>query len=191
MNVRLHTPFFLLLVILNLGNFPSFAQQSEDDYTDLIHQRLGGEREVGVQSGFVDILTDEHAIEVEFAGKWKQSIGQALWYGLQTGKKPGIVLIKERNYDNKYIIQLGSALQYGDLTQQINVWVWPDDFRGASTTNQPPESYGTPHQRITEKSYWLTTSSKIRHNSSCMYFKKTRGVYCEKEEGVACKKCGG
>lgn len=41
----------------------------------------------------VDCLTLTHAVEFDFANKWAESIGQALHYGLMTGKKPMIVLI--------------------------------------------------------------------------------------------------
>lgn len=95
------------------------AQKYESDYTDLIQCQLGGEREFSVTSGYVDLLTDKLAIEVEFANKWKQSIGQALWYGLQTNRLPAIVLIKREPKDQKYVIQLGSALNYAGLGDKI------------------------------------------------------------------------
>lgn len=41
----------------------------------------------------VDCLTDTHAVEFDFANKWHESIGQALHYGVMTGKKPKVVLI--------------------------------------------------------------------------------------------------
>jgi len=43
----------------------------------------------------VDCLTEEHAIEFEFAEDWAQAIGQARFYAVSTRKKPGIVLIIE------------------------------------------------------------------------------------------------
>ena len=44
----------------------------------------------------VDCLTDEFAIEFDFANKWAESIGQALHYQLMTGKKAKVVLILEK-----------------------------------------------------------------------------------------------
>ena len=41
----------------------------------------------------VDCLTKTHAVEFDFANKWHESIGQALHYGIMTGKKPMVVLI--------------------------------------------------------------------------------------------------
>ena len=49
-----------------------------------------------------DILTDTHAIEVDFADKWAEAIGQSLNYAMQTGKKAGIVLVlKERGNEKR------------------------------------------------------------------------------------------
>ena len=41
-----------------------------------------------------DILTDTHAIEVDFADKWAEAIGESLNYAIQTGKKADIVLVE-------------------------------------------------------------------------------------------------
>lgn len=43
----------------------------------------------------VDCLTDEHAVEFDFANKWAESIGQAEHYAHMTGKKGKVVLILE------------------------------------------------------------------------------------------------
>jgi len=49
-----------------------------------------------------DCLTSTHAIEFDFGSKWAESIGQALYYSIQTGKKAGVVLILEKQKDYKY-----------------------------------------------------------------------------------------
>ena len=51
----------------------------------------------------VDVLTEEYAIEVEWSSKWAEAIGQSLYYGIATNRKPAIILlvkdpIKERKY---------------------------------------------------------------------------------------------
>jgi hypothetical protein len=42
-----------------------------------------------------------------------------------------------------------------------------------------------------EGKYWLTTSSGIRHNESCKYYQTSKGRVCGKDDGRACKICGG
>ena len=50
----------------------------------------------------VDCLTKKEAVEFDFANKWHESIGQALHYGIMTGKKPMVVLILENQEQMKY-----------------------------------------------------------------------------------------
>ncbi len=169
--------FLLLALMTNLT-----AQSYEWNYRDSIQVILGGTVEYPVESGRVDILTDEYAIEVEFANKWKDAIGQALWYGLQTNRQPAIVLVKKTKADYKYVIQLGSALNYAKL--DIKVWIWPDDF-----TDREPATYNA--VPVNSGKYWMTKSSRKRHNPSCRYYKKYKGRYCENTEGTACMLCGG
>lgn len=63
----------------------------------------------------VDCLTDTHAVEVEFAGKWQEAVGQSLYYAQMTGKKPAILLIMEnRDKDMIYWLRLQTiADKYG------------------------------------------------------------------------------
>lgn len=40
--------------------------------------------------------------------------------------------------------------------------------------------------------FWLNTSSNVRHNENCEYFKNTkRGRICGPDDGKACGRCGG
>lgn len=69
----------------------------------------------------VDCLTELHAIEVEFASKWKNAIGQSLHYALMTGKKAGIALILRKESDQRYLDQLNRVIEANRLP--IRVWV--------------------------------------------------------------------
>ena len=82
--------YVLCLVLIMTLASSACAQMKEADYANIIQQHLGGQREVSVTSGRVDLVTDTFAYEIEWANKWKESKGQALWYGLQTSKQPGI-----------------------------------------------------------------------------------------------------
>lgn len=46
-------------------------------------------------------------------------------------------------------------------------------------------------EMASELTHWLTTSSGVRHNKSCRYYKNSKGRMCTENEGRACKKCGG
>ena len=66
-----------------------------------------------------DCLTKTHAVEFDFASKWAESVGQALYYAIVTGLKPGIVLILANpQKEQKYLARVNSvAKKYG-----ITVW---------------------------------------------------------------------
>lgn len=66
----------------------------------------------------VDCLTCEYAIEFDFAEKWAEAVGQALYYGLKTGKRPGIVLIMEKGKDLRHLKRLES------LAEQYDIKIW-------------------------------------------------------------------
>lgn len=40
-------------------------------------------------------------------------------------------------------------------------------------------------------SYWISSSSDTRHNSTCRWFKKSKGKYGSATTGTSCKSCGG
>lgn len=50
----------------------------------------------------VDCMTKDYAIEFDFAKKWAESIGQALYYSKLTGKVPAVVLILTSPTDYRY-----------------------------------------------------------------------------------------
>lgn len=50
----------------------------------------------------VDCLTDEFAIEFDFAQKWAEALGQSLHYAYMTGRTPGIYLILESGKDMRF-----------------------------------------------------------------------------------------
>ena len=67
---------------------------TESSYQDEYAKKLGGKTEVTIPDGTrCDILADTHAIEVDFADKWAEAVGQSLNYAMQTGKKASIVLV--------------------------------------------------------------------------------------------------
>jgi len=60
----------------------------------------------------IDILTPEYAIEVDYAKKWAEAIGQALYYARCTGRYPAILLIvRADGSDDKYVRRLHKALE--------------------------------------------------------------------------------
>lgn len=65
----------------------------ERDWADALAAHLGGQTEVVIELGRVDVVTPSQAIEVDWAAKWKEGLGQATYYGHATGKRPVVALI--------------------------------------------------------------------------------------------------
>ena len=101
--------FFLLLAL------PLFGKQSERYYQEKFAREIGGQVEVVMKDGTrCDILTATHAIEVDFAKKWAEAIGQSLNYALHTGKRPAVALIVLSPSDNKYVERVRKiSTEYG------------------------------------------------------------------------------
>jgi len=119
--------FFLLFILLACPARTNAAHKHlEKWYQKKWCDAHNGEMEVIMPDHTrCDCLTNTHAIELDFGAKWAESIGQSLYYGLQTGKIPGVVLILEQDTDRKYWIRLNSTIQYYGLP--IDTWETNED----------------------------------------------------------------
>lgn len=68
----------------------------EKNWTAALAARLGGQAEVTVPYGRIDVLTGTYAIEIDYLHKWKEGIGQTLHYASVKGITPCLALIYER-----------------------------------------------------------------------------------------------
>jgi len=67
-----------------------------------------------------DCLTSDYAIEVDFAHKWAEAVGQSLHYAKMTGEKAGILLIVEDENDKEHFSRLENVIDFHDLP--VTVW---------------------------------------------------------------------
>lgn len=73
----------------------------------------------------IDCLTNEYAIEFDFAKKWAESVGQSLYYANKTNKKAGVVLILEDSKDSRYL----KRLDYLSKIYGLSIWtITPDEL---------------------------------------------------------------
>jgi len=63
----------------------------------------------------VDCLTSTYAIEVDFANKWAESIGQSLYYSIETGKSAAVLLIIESPKDIHYLKRFRKVSKQHDI----------------------------------------------------------------------------
>ena len=108
---------YLLLAGLMLAAAPGYAER-ERDYRD---KHCAGIAEYRLPDrSRVDCLTDQHAIEYDFAHKWHEAIGQALHYAMMTGKRAGIVLIVRSQRDERHWQKLNAVIRHYELP--IDAW---------------------------------------------------------------------
>lgn len=110
----------LVLMLIASTAFSQLTKMRESYYQNGFATIMKGQKEVVLFDGTrVDVLTDTFAIEVDFAEKWSQSVGQALYYGDVLNKKPGILLVVNGSNDERFVKRLiAVAIKHG-----ITVWL--------------------------------------------------------------------
>lgn len=107
----------LLTLLISLG-FASDTKivKNEKYYQNIWCDANGGETEYILQDkSRVDCLTDEYAVEVDWGKKWAECVGQSLYYGLMTNKKPACLLILSGEKDAIYLDRLNATSKKHDI----------------------------------------------------------------------------
>lgn len=115
------TVFLLIVLTVLLSASSSEARRlfKEKAYQKAWCESAGGVTEVVLQDKTrVDCVTDEYAVEVDFASKWAEAVGQSLYYAIMTGRRPGILLIMEEKSDERFLERVRA------VTERIGVRVW-------------------------------------------------------------------
>ena len=123
----------VILIFIFFLIFNSDYAYSAHIYQEKIYQNYWCQNVCGIieyrlpQGQRVDCLTKTHAIEFDFANKVYEGIGQAMYYSVATGLKPGVVLIIENvEKDQKYLEILKVVSKY----KGIDFWIIkPEDIR--------------------------------------------------------------
>lgn len=77
--------------------------KNEKYYQSKLCNKLGGVMEYQLKDRTrIDCLIDDYAIEVDWAKKWAEGIGQSLYYAQMTDRKPAVALIVGAG-DNRYL----------------------------------------------------------------------------------------
>lgn len=112
--------FILIFTLLLIGCSHATKKYNERHYQTQLCNKLDGEMEYVLKDRTrVDCLTDEYAIEVDFAKKWAEGIGQSLHYAHMTGKKPAIGFIMNDDKDQRYFKRLNTLAE----KYQIKIFV--------------------------------------------------------------------
>lgn len=105
------------LVCLSTSAAHAGHQHLESWYSKALAEQLpGAKTEVRMHNGTrCDVLATHHSIEVEFASKWCESIGQSLNYSAQTGRMGAVALILEHDSDERFLTRLRQVISWHQL----------------------------------------------------------------------------
>ena len=121
-DIALHCARVILTgFLLSLSLSTTQSAPVEAWYQDVWCRGMKGKVEVRMEDGRrIDCLTSTHAIEVEFARKWPEAVGQSLDYSMLTGKEAGIVLVLKTPGDHAYWQRLKTVINHYNLP--IRLW---------------------------------------------------------------------
>ena len=121
----------LLVLILSISSFASYAIENEDYYSKKFCNEMSGQPKYHLKdlssngeeitSSYPDCLTDTHVFEVDWAEGMKvyEAIGQSLYYSSVSGKKPGILLLIRKENSEKHIEKVQKVNKFHDLGIRI------------------------------------------------------------------------
>ena len=107
----------ILIFVLCCVMSDTYAK-SEAHYQNIYCEKVGGETEVVLYDrSRVDCLTDEYAIEFDFAKSTKvmEGLSQSLHYSLMTGKAAKLVVIIEKTSQIKHYYRVLNVIKHYKL----------------------------------------------------------------------------
>ncbi|MEC8243470.1 MAG: hypothetical protein VX038_01350 [Verrucomicrobiota bacterium] len=109
-----------LLVLALAFPFIGFSSHREKCYQNFFAKRINGTTEVLMPDNTrCDILTENLAIEVDFAPKWAEAIGQSLHYAKMVNRQAGIVIVIRKKIDHFHVKKLWGVIQEYNLPIQV------------------------------------------------------------------------
>jgi hypothetical protein len=94
----------LLLTIVLISATTAAQAETELDACRRLAAKYGAELEVVTKDGArCDMLTATEAIEVDWARKWAEGIGQSLYYATVLDRQPAVILLVTGESDQRYV----------------------------------------------------------------------------------------
>jgi predicted amino acid racemase len=110
-------PLILIFTSCISTNEKPTKKYSEKYYQEKFCKELNGKIEYRLfDKTRVDCLTNEYAIEVDFAKKWAEGIGQSLYYSKITKREPAVALIINIDSEERYLRRLKTVAKDHNIT---------------------------------------------------------------------------
>ena len=100
----------MLFLLLSLPANAKHLHYERDYQTAWCNQCNGQLEYVLPDKARIDCLLPDMAVEVDFAPKWAECIGQALYYGKMADRTPACLLILEKPTDTRYLERLQKSV---------------------------------------------------------------------------------
>ena len=96
---------------------------TEREWTQHIAESIENSRVEVVQfdNTRIDIESDQYAIEVDWADKWAEGVGQSLYYAKLTGKKPVLLLLTKNDWRDSRVYVFRALTAMPELG---HVWIY-------------------------------------------------------------------
>jgi hypothetical protein len=109
----------IIIVGFMLALVSTAAIGAEQDYTDRFCETIAGSTKVVFEDRTrPDCINEHYVIEVDWAYKFYEGIGQALYYGTVSGVDPGLVLIVRDQNDQKYVERAAKTF----VCPRVKIW---------------------------------------------------------------------
>lgn len=124
MKKRLQVCFWFIwfVILMAVSAQPAKAKRlyHEKHYQEVWCNKKGGKTEVVLPDrSRVDCVIEGYAVEVDFADKWAESIGQSLLYGNTLGLHRGVLLILENPAQSAIYVD-----RFERATKGLDIRLW-------------------------------------------------------------------
>lgn len=109
--------FTVVVISKTLAAYQNPKYPTETQAVQALAQKYDADVEVRLwDKTRVDLVNFRYAIEADWAYKWAEGIGQALYYAEVTKKKPAVMLlVKDMKYEAKYIYRCQTVCSKYDI----------------------------------------------------------------------------
>ena len=165
------------------------SQAPEAQWRDALMNKLGGQHEVKIEGGRIDVMTDTEVFELDWPHKWHEGLGQVLHYAEATGKRPVLALISYSQGLDK--LQPVSRERF-EMVERVCmkqgvklVILFPSQPKAYGPSSSHPADAGK------ATNCWLNTKTGTRHRIGCRFYQAgLEGRPCGSDEGKPCSICG-
>ena len=185
MNVMKYKSFSLAISILLLCSLLSFGFQEITLKSINGKDTISG-KYIKQSSSTVTIEINEKSKEIPFSKLSPETINELKALNSDKGEKN-----QSSKNDTSNLLNRIRVLEEDNARLRKMVLALELKLKSSASIQSVDKSKESSPKNDVALTHWITTSSGVRHNSSCRYFNNSKGRMCLATAGRACKRCGG